>query len=157
MSRYELVSHTADVSIRLHATEEEGLQGLFLAGAEALYDLLFEDTFIHETDKEQNHRASEDSVHAHSPLLQGNERFSISASDPELLLIDWLSSILHHSTMYKRAYISFEVEIFSPTRLSIVATYVEEVPSREIKGVTMHNLKITFDGTEWQTQVTVDI
>jgi len=168
MSTYELVSHTADISIRLRAPEAEGLWGLFVAGADALRGLLFEGEHL-ETVSDINiavsaplpQKTGEDvpkgaAEQFNYPPYQ-TEHLSIAASDPELLLFDWLSTLLLHSTTYYRAYLSFEAELFSPTRLSTLATYVERRPWREIKGITMHNLHITFDGSEWHAEVTVDL
>lgn len=137
-NRYEFHEHTADVALQLWA---EDRRGLLVVGAEGMYACC-------------------------GTLVGGPERVeanvALTGDDFEELFHDWLAELLFLLDARGEWYDSIEVHTLTETRLSVRATgrRIDEAASRfdrEVKAVTMHDLRIRETGDGVSTVVILDI
>ena len=136
---YELISHTADIGIRLKAGT---LKGLFLKAARAAFDVMAE---------------------AKKPLgaLSARE-FSIALKAPNIqeLFVRWLSELVSLSDAKDVHFTRFDIKDFSETTLTAAAFGLprEHFQGKiEIKAVTYHALKVEKKGNGFEAEVIFDV
>lgn len=84
------------------------------------------------------------------------------APDREMLLADWLSSIVREMSVLRMLFSRFEVAI-SGNRLEAtlrgeMLDQARHEPSVEVKGVSYHDLRVSKDGQgNWTVQCVVDV
>jgi SHS2 domain-containing protein len=136
---YEFFEHTADLGLRLRAAD---LNTLFAEAGVALFSILLEDVA----------RVQPQMPHA----------FSLTGEDRELLLFDWLRTLLLTFDEQHWVFSRFDVQVHSQ---GLQATAWGErfdpqrhLPGREVKAITYHGLKLEQqpDGT-FLAEVIVDI
>jgi SHS2 domain-containing protein len=137
-SRYELFDHTADAGVRVFAPT---LTGLLLPAAHGLYAVIGE--LVPQA--------------AAQP-----RRFELAASEPALLLRDWLAELLELVEERREIVTDVQVEEFDRTRLTLVAqlSAVDATRSayeREAKAVTYHQLGIRPVPGGYEATFIVDI
>ncbi len=135
---YEFFEHTADVGIRAHGKSPEEL---FIHAAQGLIELLVE-------------HSQPDSRETHPIMLK--------ADTTEELFTRWLKELLfwfmtdrfipgvfHLSIAEGKSLRGWlDGERFDPAR---------HVQGTEVKGITMHQLKLTHDDHGWHAEVIVDV
>ena len=135
--QYETFDHGADIGIRgFGSTMGEAFENAALA----LYSVI---------------------VNVSTVLPNEQRRINVSASDPELLLVEWLNSLLAISDMDRMVFSRFEVSI---DRLSLVGMAWGEVldqvrhePHVEVKGATYHMLSVKEQQGRFTAQCVVDV
>ncbi|MCS7020956.1 MAG: archease [Gemmataceae bacterium] len=136
---YELFEHTADLGLRIHAPD---LNTLFAEAGQALFAVLLEDLATVRPDKSRT--------------------FCLANEDRELLLFDWLRTLLLAFDEDHWVFCRFDVHI---DRSTLQATAWGEPfdlqqhrPGREVKAITYHGLQLRQqpDGS-WLAEVIVDI
>ncbi|GIW84700.1 MAG: archease [Thermogemmata sp.] len=136
---YELFEHTADLGLRIRAAD---LNTLFAEAATALFATLLEDIT--------------------SVRPQTAQIFRIEGEDRELLLFDWLRTLLLTFDEQHWVFSRFDVQVHSQ---GLQATAWGEpfdpqrhLPGHEVKAITYHGLKVEQlpDGT-FLAEVIVDI
>jgi SHS2 domain-containing protein len=96
-----------------------------------------------------------------SVKLQDKVNITCEATDDELLLVNWLSTLLYEMATRKMLFGRFEVFI-SQNRLSALA-WGEKIdvrrhtPAVEIKGATYTELSVKQDNNIWIAQCVVDV
>lgn len=142
MRMFTIVSHTADIALKVSA---EGLENLFREAARGFRHLLFEDAEI-ASDLER--------------------KIDIRGIDREDLLVQWLSELNYYIIVHQWAWRSVKQlnirEADGEWHLSAVVDGESMDEKRhflyfDIKAVTYHQLEIIVDGQEYQTQVVFDI
>jgi SHS2 domain-containing protein len=135
---YEVINHTADLGIVVSAPS---LERLFESAGMAFFDLV--------TDIEKVKSA-------------GRFSFSLTAENPEALLVAWLRELLYLFYGKKMAFRRLEVTELSECSLKVTC-WGEKVNSKrhvlltEIKAVTYHELQIKRDESGWTARVIFDI
>jgi SHS2 domain-containing protein len=139
---YEIFDHTADLGLRIRATS---LAGLCEDAARGLTEIIAGDA------------ASIRPAHA--------EIFEIRASEPAMLLFDWLNELLYAFESRRMLFSRFEVST-TDGGLRAVAQGERYDPARhslahEVKAITYHGLEArrarTASDEHWEGSVIVDI
>lgn len=135
MQTYKLLDHTADIQIQAQGSD---LPELFSALAYALTDYVFE---------------------GQSSLGDENKVINIelAASDHEALLVDWLSKLLYLATVDKLRLRALEKIEIEGAKLKAQAKFCQCWPTRDVKAITYHALKIEPVPEGVQAVVTLDI
>ncbi len=135
---HETFDHTADLGLRIIAPD---LDTLFAEAAEALFSTIVED------------------LHAVEPRQCLD--ISLSGTDREYLLFDWLKTLLYHFDGEHLLFRRFEPQV-SATGLS-ARVWGEPLDrtrhelTHEVKAITYHGLKVEQTATGWLAEVIVDI
>jgi SHS2 domain-containing protein len=140
MGRSETFEHTADLGLRIFATD---LPDLFRTAGEALFDVIVAnrgDVQVVET-----------------------ELVSLKAESTEDLLIEWLNELIFRSETRHRLYTRFDVALDEGGR-QLEATIGGEAIDRgrhvldhEVKAATRHELLVRQVDGGWVAEVIVDI
>ena len=135
---YETFDHTADLGLRIRAAD---LNTLFTEAATALFGVLVEDLAT---------------VHATTRIdVQLNE------CDRELLLFDWLKTLLFHLDAEHLLFSRFEVKVGDDGLMG--SAWGEKLDrdrhelGHEVKAITYHGLKVEATPDGWLAEVIVDI
>lgn len=134
---YETFEHEADIGIRGFGGS---LEEAFENAAVAMYSVMVK-------------------IEAVKPLEQ--KKVSASASDGELLLVEWLNALLSLSDIERMAFSRFEVKI-AGTSLTGTAwgerlDRIRHEPNVEVKGATYHMLSVRKKGNKFIAQCVVDV
>jgi SHS2 domain-containing protein len=131
---FEIVSHTADVAIRVVSPT---LTGLFAAAARGMFSLV--------TD-----------LDAVQPTV--NRHVTITGPDWEVLLVEWLNELLFLQTTQEEVYSRFEITELEANSLVATAWGERDRPVHlEIKAATYHGLTVHQEDDLWQATVLFDI
>lgn len=136
MRKYELISHIADVRLRVEA---DSLPELFVAAIEGMNSII----------KEKREERKEKS----SKIIK------IQSPDKTALLIDFLNEVLYQSQANKEIYTEVKFLEFSETALKaeIYGQKVEEF-DEDIKAVTYHEAEIVKNERgNFETVIVLDI
>jgi SHS2 domain-containing protein len=135
---YDIIDHTADMGIRVHAKTREGL---FESGAAAFFDIIGE-------------WGKPGTSHVHKIRLEGETN--------EDLFHGWLDELnfLHQT----RDLVFFEFDVRIPRNGLLEATVrgrkinrVEDALLVEIKAVTHHELRVEEEADGWHASVIFDV
>ncbi len=138
MKKYETVDHTADLGVRVYGrTFEE----VFANAAFAFFDLITDLTRVRE----------EVSIPIH-----------LTASDPEELLVRWLSELLYLNESRQVLFKGFSFAHLDEHSLTAVARGEFFDPQRhvrnlEMKAVTYHQIYIGKKKNTWEARVIFDV
>lgn len=135
---YETFEHTADVGLRMRASD---LDGLFEEAARALFAVIV---------------ANPEAIR---PVQQVTIQLSGSRLDD--LLFDWLAELLYLLDTRHLLFHQFEVHV-NDTSLTATAHGEPIDPNRhtlaqEVKAITYHGLKVEPAGNAWLAEVIVDL
>ncbi|WP_165233219.1 archease [Aquisphaera insulae] len=140
MGQAETFDHTADLGLRLRATD---LADLFQTAAEALFDVMI---------------ANREDVRQVE-----SERVSLASDTPESLLIDWLNELIYLVEAEHRIFGGFEVRVAEDGR-SLEATIRGEpldssrhVLDHEVKAATYHGARLDRVGPGYLAELILDI
>jgi SHS2 domain-containing protein len=140
MGRSETFEHTADLGLRVTATD---LADLFQTAAQGLFDTIV---------------ANRDAVR-----VAATELVVLEAESPQDLLLDWLNELIFRCETRHQLYTHFEVRIDEAGR-RLEATIGGEPIDRhrhlldhEVKAATRHGLSVRSDGGTWIAEVILDI
>ena len=135
---HELFDHTADLGLRIRATD---LNTLFAEAGECLLAAMVDDPA--------------------SVVPVKSETVEIVGADREYLLFDWLRELLTRSDEARMLWCQFDVDV---TPAGLTATILGEpfdpirhLLSREVKAITYHGLKVEAVGDGFLAEVIVDI
>lgn len=135
---YEFFDHTADLGIRVRADDlltllKDAARGLFAGIVENLDDV--------------------------QPVQQVT--LSVEGEEPEYLLFDWLSELLHVFDSQRLLLCEFNLELSAGIlRAECRGEPMDESRHRmthEIKAITYHGLSVVHDTDGWAAEVIVDI
>ncbi len=134
--RFEELSHTAEIGLRIYADAPEDL---FACAAQAMFSLLNA-----ATDADQ------------PPLVH---HIRLDADDGESLLVDWLNELLYLYETTGALFTECAILRWTPTHLEAEARGRKPLtaPSIHIKAVTYHQLAVTTGDQGWTAQVYFDI
>jgi len=137
MSRYRILSHTADTGIAaIGATQEE----VFENAAFGMFDLMFDLSMV---------PPEEDC------------RVEVEGDDPAELLVAWLSALLTEAEIRGLAFSRFRVEGLHSCRLTGAAagsaTAALLLRGPPIKAVTYHGLAVAETPGGWEARVIFDV
>lgn len=135
------LDHTADVGVVVEAPE---LAELFRRGALGLLDVVY-DGFP---------------FGGGLPADQVRERtISLSAADLPSLFRDWLREVLHWSESEGFVVGDCTIRSLTETELEVAVRGALEPrePIREVKGVTLHGLRVERTEKGWRGQVVLDV
>jgi SHS2 domain-containing protein len=135
----EILDHTADLALRLHAPDE---RGLFELGAEAVYQVIGQ--LVPGEGKSKTYR------------------IALNANSWEEVFHDWLAEILYWLQVREVMFDRYEFEILTDTHIKATATGkkidVEKSSFHvEIKAVTYHNLHLEKHPGEVTATVIFDV
>jgi SHS2 domain-containing protein len=135
---YETFEHTADLGLRIRATD---LDTLFAEAAQCLFSAVVED------------------LASVRPLRKID--IGIQGDDREYLLFDWLRELLYHLDAEHLLFGKFEVHMRDD---GLTASAWGEPLDRarhnlehEVKAITYHHLRVEKVGDQWEAEVIVDI
>lgn len=83
--------------------------------------------------------------------------FTISAPDPETLLVDWLTYVVTAATTDGLAPQRYQLQFLDGGALSVEVQLSEVVIADEIKAVTYHQIEIRGDTEGYRGSVTFDL
>lgn len=135
---YEHFEHTADLGLRVRATD---LNGLFAEAATALFAAIVDGI---------------DTVRPEQAV-----DMSIEGSDLDYLLFDWLRELLYRFDAEHLVFSRFDVSVgdagLMATAWGEPLDPARHVLAHEVKAVTYHGLFVEQEGTDWVAEVIVDI
>ena len=139
IKNYELIEHTADISIRVRAQD---LKGLFKNAALAMFDIIAE---------------KKTEVRCQKP-----EKIIVKqkADNLEELFINWLNELLSLSATGELIFSDFQIHKLDENHLdaTLIGSYIKGYRvNAEIKAATYHELKIEEDKTGWMVEVIFDV
>lgn len=135
---FEVFEHTADVGLRIRATD---LNGMFADAAKAFFSLIV---------------ANLDAVR---PVQE--TRLQIAGDRYDDLLFDWLSELLYQFDANHLLLADFDVQV-GENGLTAIARGEPVDRKRheldmEVKAITYHGLKVERTDDQWMAEVIVDI
>lgn len=143
---FEQLPHTADIKIRVYGFSlkqlfEHALIGMFQSIGPKIKDC-----------KIENERVVCDN-------LPETHEVSVSGTDAEMVLVEFLSEALYLSDVYNEAYLHATVHEVddSHAKVTIHGIKVDGFEVVEIKAVTYHDLKIEQIDGVWRTDIVFDI
>ncbi len=134
---YETFEHEADIGVRGYGSS---IEAAFENAAQALYSVI---------------------VNVQSVRQKEKRTVSVSAADPELLLVEWLNALLSLSDIERIVFSRFEVRISNTTLYG--TAWGEQLdrnrhePGVEVKGATYHMLSVRKEGGLYVAQCVVDV
>ena len=135
---FELFEHTADLGLRVTASDQEGL---FVEAARGLVSIIVDDPG------------------AVRPVETVSIR--IDGADPAFLLFDWLSELLGLFESQRFLGADFDVGVTSGGLQATVRGEPMDPerhrPAHEVKAITYHGLVVEPTDTGWRAEVIVDI
>jgi len=140
---YEEIGHTSEIGLRLEADTADNL---FVCAAQAMFDLIHSGSFAHKSPV-----AATDEAEWH--------QITLSANDPESLLVDWLSELLYLYETTGLVYHRYHINIWERTFIEATVTghKPDQRPAMHIKAVTYHQLEVAQTPDNWQAQIFFDI
>lgn len=140
MQRYEMIEHTADIGLRAFG---KNINELFANAAYGLFDQIADLAKI---------------------TCAYEENISLTADNPEELLIDWLNELLYLFSVKKFIFCQFFPQIQDEKKLSAVvkgikadsAVFRKYIKS-EVKAATYHQLKIERKEDFFVAEVIFDV
>lgn len=141
MKNYELIEHTADIGIRVKASD---LKELFKNAALSMFDII----------------AEKKSGIGHRTLGIGKIIVKQKADDLEELFINWLNELLSLSAIKEKIFCDFKFKNLDEHSLEAevgscdIKDYKVNV---EIKAATYHELKLEESKSGWQAEVIFDV
>jgi SHS2 domain-containing protein len=135
--RYETFEHESDIGVRGYGSS---IEAAFENAAKALYSVI---------------------VNVQSVRQKEKRTVSVSATDQELLLVEWLNALLSLSDIERIVFSRFEVRISDTTLYGTV--WGEQLdrnlhePGVEVKGATYHMLNVRREGDQYVAQCVVDV
>ncbi len=135
---YEIREHTADLAIHVEASD---LPALLADSAKALFSVIvgrLEDV-----------------------TPSGNVEFRVEETEPEFLLVDWLSELLF--AFERRRLLLRDFDVSLDERGMSATAWGEPFDSRrhelehEVKAITYHGLRIQQENGLWKADFVVDI
>ena len=137
MTRYRVLSHTADLRLRVYGKE---LDELFQNAAFGLSSVLLED--------------SERLI----KRVRGFEKIEVEGSDASELLVNFLNEILTRSNIDKKIYPRAKVLRISPT---LVEAHIFGVPvdgfSKDVKAVSYYNAEVKKGDNGFEATLILDV
>jgi SHS2 domain-containing protein len=131
--RYQFLDHPADIKIRSFGKD---LPELFANSALGMTAYLYGEKDI---------------------ALTNEESIVVEAENLESLLVNWLAEILYLSAVNKRAYLKYNIQELTRTKISAKISSGKTIAKDEIKAVTYHELTITETKNGWEATVVYDI
>jgi len=132
---YQILSHTADVALRVRGRT---LERLFENAARGMFALMVPD--LRAIPRSYRHE------------------MCVEAVDWESLLVSWLSDLLYVRDTAKVAFRYFRVRFIAPLVLTGVAEGATGIPfDRPVKAVTFHNLRIEETPAGLITTIVFDV
>jgi len=138
VKRYQLLEHTADISVRIFGRD---LKALFRNSAIALFEII-------------SQRRNQNRL----PVKQ--IAIKKSAENIEELLIAWLSELISLSDAENLIFDKFKINKLTDKKIEAVVSGMSRDNFRiktEIKAATYHELKIEKAKNGWQAQVIFDV
>jgi SHS2 domain-containing protein len=143
---FEVLSHTADIKIRVHgSTLEElfknALVGMFQSiGPRAVGCRIANDRLV-------------------CPSLPVHHTIEIEAFDTASLLVDFLSEALFLSDLNSQAYLDVTIHEITPTHVvaKLHGIQITGFEVAQIKGVTYHNLKLKEVPEGFEVDIVFDV
>lgn len=135
MIKYEILTHTGDVKIKVYGSTKEELFKNALEGMEAILK-----------SKTKNKRSK-------------TRKFEVRSSDVNALLVDFLNEINYLRQVNKEMYMEVEFKNFSDNEAEgIVRGFEIYEFGEDIKAVTFHELDIRQNEKgEWETNIVFDV
>lgn len=135
--KYELISHTADIKLKVEADD---LSGVFIAALEGMTSIIKKENSIESVEKSK-------------------KIITIESPDKTALLIDFLNEVLYQSHTNKEIY--REVKFLEFSEMAIKAEIrgqkVEQF-DEDVKAVTYHEADIVKnENNNWETVIVFDI
>jgi SHS2 domain-containing protein len=140
VGRIEVIDHTADVGLRVIATD---LNELFETAAEGLLDY----------------------VVANRAEVQPNieEHLELTAESPDELMIEWLNEVIFRSETQHRLYSKFVVRVVNDGKRLLATISGERIDrtrhvlDHEVKAVTRHGVSLEPCAEGWVAELILDI
>jgi len=134
---YELISHTADIGIRLKANS---LEDVFCSAASAMFDIM---------------------AKTKSPVkIKQSLDINLTADSYEDLLVYWLNELLSLSQVKQLVFSGFVIKELKKNKLKAVVegrALNSYTINTEIKAATFHGLKLTQIKGSWQLELIFDV
>ena len=136
--KYETIEHTADIGIRVQAPT---LAELFANAAYGMFDLI---------------------CNAESIRGEIEQPITVTANDPEELMVNWLGELLFMFETQKLLFSEFDVTEIDNRHLQATVRGEEYSPDRHeldhgIKAVTYYGLEIGRENSNWTAAVVFDV
>ncbi|MCL7451652.1 MAG: bifunctional riboflavin kinase/FAD synthetase [Anaerolineae bacterium] len=133
--RYHEVEHTADRALWVWGKE---LRDLFVGAARGMYYVM--------------------DLEIEGEVATDWREISLEATDPEILLVDWLNELLYIGEVEGLLLVDFQIDSLTESSLEArVGGVPAEEPVRDIKAVTFHDLAVVQEEDGWSTVVTFDV
>ena len=143
MLRYKEFEHTADIGVEIYG---KTLEELFKNAGYALFEMMVDTTTI---------------------IPNMSRIVSLTATDTEMLLMNWLRELLYLFSVYQEVYAEFELQLNPGVQTSVCkleAIVKGELldPQKhdfrtEIKAITYHQFAVTHENDIWNARVLFDV
>lgn len=141
------LDHTADLGIEVEGPTRDAV---FERAAEGMFALMWDEPDSVPT------VTSTDSTPASG---REERRVSLRAEAVDMLFVRWLQELLYLYDAQRLVPIAVEFECLDDTHLvaRVGLRRSEDTPTRELKGVTYHELEVGPVGAEWRARVIFDV
>lgn len=145
MKDFELISHTADLKLRVYGVT---LEKLFSHALKGMFHSIHPRSLLCTWHNDRLTCSS----------LPRKHILDLTASDSESLLVDFLSEALYLSDAHDEAYLDATINLKkNHLRATIYGVPIEGFDDGEIKAVTYHDLAFEKKDGLWQTDIVFDI
>ena len=149
---FRVIDHTADIGLLIEGkTAEE----LFAEAARGMFSILAGERL-------HPHRTSSPPLEGVliPPDRGGGIRIRVTAKTLEELLVSFLNELLYLAEKEKAIFAQFKIKIEKIKNRFCLKGEIKknsQIPKREIKAATYHNLKIEKKNNFWQTRIIFDL
>jgi SHS2 domain-containing protein len=156
MLRYQEFEHTADVGVEIYG---KTLEELFKNAGYTLFEMIVDTTTI---------------------IPKISRTVSLTGTDTEMLLMNWLRELLYLFSVYQEVYVKFEIlsgvqtsgvqtlvcqaeqnKFCTPTIEAIIKGELLDLAKhsvrKEIKAITYHQFAVTYEHGIWKARVIFDV
>ncbi|HJZ22847.1 MAG TPA: archease [Candidatus Babeliales bacterium] len=143
---FELISHTADLQLRVYGiTKEELFKNALIGMFQAI--------------KPINSSCTHKNERLICKILPIEHALTITSIDQEVLLVDFLSQALTYSDMYNEAYLGVTIQKLENSSIEALlhGITIDGFEGVEIKAVTYHDLWIKQENNVWVANIVFDI
>ncbi len=143
---FRVIDHTADIGLLIKGKNKEEL---FAEAARGMFSIVAGGKF-----------KTTESLRGAIATWQSQSKVKVEGLTLEELLVAFLNELLYLAEKEKAIFNRFKVEIKKIKNRFYLQGRIKknsQVPKREVKAATYHNLKVEKKGNFWQTTIILDI
>lgn len=132
---WQLIDHTADTGVRIHANT---LEGLFATAVDATTQLMFGKICGAKT--------------------AANKKIKLKGQDDADLLVRFINEIIYIADVEKRPVVRANIQSLESHSIRATLELGDATPlKQQLKAATYHQLQLEHEGGEWSVQIIFDV